>query len=389
MTISETWLLPDGVADILPEQAQVIETLRREALDFLAVRGYQLVYTPLIEYIESLSSLSESNQDLDLVTFKVIDQLSGRLLGVRADMTPQVARIDAHVRPIEGVARYCYAGTVLHTKPQNFNATRAPLQLGAELYGHESIEADVEMIDVMLALIEHTHTLDGAHLDLGHVGLFRSLVKRAGLNKNTESQLSDIYQRKALPELEEFTQDLVMGTDFYALGRYASDLDALQIHLSQDILNDVDFKNEFDAIKTTLTQIQSRWSNLNIGVDVVELRSYHYHTGLMYAIYAPNRAAPLAQGGRYDGIGEHFGRARPATGFSCDLYALGSAQFAEIETIVAPNSKDQDLFTAIADARTKGSRVVQLLGNDDLSSVPYATHQMVSQNGQWVVQSLT
>ena len=389
MTISETWLLPDGVADVLPEQAQVIETLRREALDFLAVRGYQLVYTPLIEYIESLSSLSESNQDLDLVTFKVIDQLSGRLLGVRADMTPQVARIDAHVRPIEGVARYCYAGTVLHTKPQNFNATRAPLQLGAELYGHDSIDADVEMIDVMLALIEHTHTLDGAHLDLGHVGLFRSLVKRAGLNKNTENLLSDIYQRKALPELEEFTQALTMGADFYALGRYASDLDALQTHLSQDILNDVDFKNEFDALKTTLAEIQSRWSNLNIGVDVVELRSYHYHTGLMYAIYAPNRAAPLAQGGRYDGIGEHFGRARPATGFSCDLYALGSAQFAEIETIVAPNSKDQDLFTAIADARTKGSRVVQLLGNDDLNSVPYATHQMVSQNGQWVVQSLT
>ena len=388
MTISETWLLPDGVADILPEQAQVIETLRREALDFLAVRGYQLVYTPLIEYIESLSSLSQSNQDLDLVTFKVIDQLSGRLLGVRADMTPQVARIDAHVRPIEGVARYCYAGTVLHTKPQNFNATRAPLQLGAELYGHDSIDADVEMIDVMLALIEHTHTLDGAHLDLGHVGLFRSLVKRAGLNKNTENLLSDIYQRKALPELEEFTQDLTMGADFYALGRYASDLDALQTHLSQDILNDVDFKNEFDALKTTLAEIQSRWSNLNIGVDVVELRSYHYHTGLMYAIYAPNRAAPLAQGGRYDGIGEHFGRARPATGFSCDLYALGSAQFAEIETIVAPNSKDQDLFTAIADARTKGSRVVQLLGNDDLSSVPYATHQMVSQNGQWVIEKI-
>ena len=388
MTISETWLLPDGVADILPEQAQVIETLRREALDFLAVRGYQLVYTPLIEYIESLSSLSQSNQDLDLVTFKVIDQLSGRLLGVRADMTPQVARIDAHVRPIEGVARYCYAGTVLHTKPQNFNATRAPLQLGAELYGHDSIDADVEMIDVMLALIEHTHTLDGAHLDLGHVGLFRSLVKRAGLNKNTENLLSDIYQRKALPELEEFTQDLTMGADFYALGRYASDLDALQTHLSQDILNDVDFKNEFDALKTTLAEIQSRWSNLNIGVDVVELRSYHYHTGLMYAIYAPNRAAPLAQGGRYDGIGEHFGRARPATGFSCDLYALGSAQFAEIETIVAPNSKDQDLFTAIADARTKGSRVVQLLGNDDLSSVPYVTHQMVSQNGQWVIEKI-
>lgn len=388
MTISETWLLPDGVADVLPEQAQVVETLRREALDFLAVRGYQLVYTPFIEYIESLSSLSESNQDLDLVTFKVIDQLSGRLLGVRADMTPQVARIDAHVRPIEGVARYCYAGTVLHTKPQNFNATRAPLQLGAELYGHDSIEADVEMIDVMLGLIEQAHTLKGAHLDLGHVGLFRSLVKRAGLNKNTENQLSDLYQRKALPELAEFTQDLSMGSDFYALGRYASDLGALKANLSQDILNDADFKAAFEALESTFTQIQSKWSNLNIGIDVIELRSYHYHTGLMYAIYAPNRAAPLAQGGRYDGIGEHFGRSRPATGFSCDLYALGSTQFTEIETIVAPRGNDQNLLKAIADARHQGMRVVQLLGKDDLNSVPYATHQMVSQNGQWVIEKI-
>ncbi|MFN3905758.1 ATP phosphoribosyltransferase regulatory subunit [Acinetobacter junii] len=388
MTISETWLLPDGVADVLPEQAQVVETLRREALDFLAVRGYQLVYTPFIEYIESLSSLSESNQDLDLVTFKVIDQLSGRLLGVRADMTPQVARIDAHVRPIEGVARYCYAGTVLHTKPQNFNATRAPLQLGAELYGHDSIEADVEMIDVMLGLIAQAHTLEGAHLDLGHVGLFRSLVKRAGLNKNTENQLSDLYQRKALPELAEFTQDLSMGSDFYALGRYASDLGALKANLSQDILNDADFKAAFEALESTFTQIQSKWSNLNIGIDVIELRSYHYHTGLMYAIYAPNRAAPLAQGGRYDGIGEHFGRSRPATGFSCDLYALGSTQFTEIETIVAPRGNDQNLLKAIADARHQGMRVVQLLGKDDLNSVPYATHQMVSQNGQWVIEKI-
>ncbi|HAV57510.1 MAG: ATP phosphoribosyltransferase regulatory subunit [Acinetobacter sp. GWC1_38_13] len=388
MTISETWLLPDGVADVLPEQAQVVETLRREALDFLAVRGYQLVYTPFIEYIESLSSLSESNQDLDLVTFKVIDQLSGRLLGVRADMTPQVARIDAHVRPIEGVARYCYAGTVLHTKPQNFNATRAPLQLGAELYGHDSIEADVEMIDVMLGLIEQAHTLEGAHLDLGHVGLFRSLVKRAGLNKNTENQLSDLYQRKALPELAEFTQDLSMGSDFYALGRYASDLGALKANLSQDILNDADFKTAFEALESTFTQIQSKWSNLNIGIDVIELRSYHYHTGLMYAIYAPNRAAPLAQGGRYDGIGEHFGRSRPATGFSCDLYALGSTQFTEIETIVAPCGNDQNLLKAIAGARHQGMRVVQLLGKDDLNSVPYATHQMVSQNGQWVIEKI-
>ncbi|AXY57041.1 ATP phosphoribosyltransferase regulatory subunit [Acinetobacter chinensis] len=388
MPISETWLLPDGVADVLPEQAQVIEKLRRTALDFLASRGYQLVYTPFIEYIESLSSLSESNQDLDLATFKVIDQLSGRLLGVRADMTPQVARIDAHVHPVNGVARYCYAGTVLHTKPQGFNTTRAPLQLGAELFGSDSIDADVELIDVMLNLIETAGLVDGVHLDLGHVGLFRSLVKHAGLNKVTESHLSDLYQRKALPELAEFTKELKSGSDFYALGRYASDLDALQTNLSAEILADVSFKDALSTLTETLREIQLRWPALDIGVDVVELRSYHYHTGLMYAVYAPNRAAPLAQGGRYDGIGEHFGRARPATGFSCDLYSLCAGQYSQAEKVVAPKGTEQQLQNAIATARKQGLSVIQLLGNDELNSVPNATHKMVSVAGEWVIQKI-
>lgn len=388
MPISETWLLPDGVADVLPEQAQVIEALRRKALDFLASRGYQLVYTPFIEYIESLSSLSESNQDLDLATFKVIDQLSGRLLGVRADMTPQVARIDAHVHPVEGVARYCYAGTVLHTKPQGFNTTRAPLQLGAELFGSDSIDADVEMVDVMLSLIQTAGLSEGIHLDLGHVGLFRSLVKHAGLSKAVERQLSDLYQRKALPELAEFTQELKFGSDFYNLGRYSSDLDALQANLSAEIFDDAEFKQAFEAVKQTQSEIQARWPDLLIGIDVVELRSYHYHTGLMYAIYAPNRAAPLAQGGRYDGIGEHFGRARPATGFSCDLYALCAGQFTQIQKVVAPKGTDKALLDAIAQVRAQGLSVIQLLGNDDLNSVPNATHQLVNAAGQWKVEAV-
>ncbi|RKG31087.1 ATP phosphoribosyltransferase regulatory subunit [Acinetobacter tianfuensis] len=388
MPISETWLLPDGVADVLPEQAQVIETLRRDALDFLASRGYQLVYTPFIEYIESLSSLSESNQDLDLATFKVIDQLSGRLLGVRADMTPQVARIDAHVHPVEGVARYCYAGTVLHTKPQGFNTTRAPLQLGAELFGSDSLDADVEMLDVMLSLIKTSGHPDSIHLDLGHVGLFRSLVKHAGLSKSVERQLSDLYQRKALPELAEFTQELNFGADFYALGRYASDLDALQANLSAEIFADAAFKQAFDSVKATQSEIQARWPNLHIGIDIVELRSYHYHTGLMYAVYAPNRAAPLAQGGRYDGVGQHFGRARPATGFSCDLYALCAGKFKKIEQIAAPKGTDKALLDAIAALRAQGSNVIQLLGSDDLTSVPHATHQLVNAAGEWKVEKL-
>ena len=388
MPISETWLLPDGVADVLPEQAQVIETLRRQALDFLATRGYQLVYTPFIEYIESLSSLSESNQDLDLATFKVIDQLSGRLLGVRADMTPQVARIDAHVHPVEGVARYCYAGTVLHTKPRGFNTSRAPLQLGAELFGSDSIDADVEMVDLMISLIQETGLADGIHLDLGHVGLFRSLVAQAGLNKVAEQQLSDLYQRKALPELEEFTADLKFGQDFYALGRYASDLDALQAHLSAEVLANPAFTQAFNVLQTTKDEVQTRWPNLSIGIDVVELRSYHYHTGLMYAVYAPNRAAALAQGGRYDGIGEHFGRARPATGFSCDLYALSAGQFDAVQVVVAPKGTDAELLNAIQNIRAQGLSVIQLLGNDDLNSIPYATHQLVNTNGEWTVKTI-
>ena len=388
MPISETWLLPDGVADVLPEQAQVIETLRRKALDFLAPRGYQLVYTPFIEYIESLSSLSESNQDLDLATFKVIDQLSGRLLGVRADMTPQVARIDAHVHQVQGVARYCYAGTVLHTKPQGFNTTRAPLQLGAELFGSDSLDADVEMIDVMLNLIKTAGLVDGVHLDLGHVGLFRSLVKHAGLTKATENHLSDLYQRKALPELAEFTQNLNFGADFYVLGRYASDLDALQANLSAELFEGAAFKNAFDVLVATKAEIQARWPELHIGIDVVELRSYHYHTGLMYAVYAPNRAEPLAKGGRYDGIGEHFGRARPATGFSCDLYVLSSGQHQHIEQVIAPKGTDKAMLEAIASVRQQGLSVIQLLGNDDLSSVPNATHQLVFVAGEWKVEQI-
>ena len=388
MPISETWLLPDGVADVLPEQAQVIESLRRKSLDFLASRGYQLVYTPFIEYIESLSSLSESNQDLDLATFKVIDQLSGRLLGVRADMTPQVARIDAHVHPVDGIARYCYAGTVLHTKPQGFNTTRAPLQLGAELFGSDSIDADVEMVDLMLSLLKEAGLAEGVHLDLGHVGLFRSLVKQAELSKATERQVSDLYQRKALPELAEFTQDLNFGSDFYALGRYASDLTALQAHLSADVLENTEFKQAFEAVKATQAEIQARWPNLHIGIDVVELRSYHYHTGLMYAVYAPNRAAPLAQGGRYDGIGQHFGRARPATGFSCDLFVLSAGRFESSSVVVAPKGSQPDLIAAIQNTRAQGFSVIQLLGNDDLNSVPYATHQLVLANGEWTVEKI-
>ena len=197
-----------------------------------------------------------------------------------------------------------------------------------------------------------------------------------------------MYQRKALPELAEFTQDLSFGSDFYTLGRFASDLEALQSNLSAVVLADEAFKLAFDAVKTTQTEIQARWPNLHIGIDIVELRSYHYHTGLMYAVYAPNRAAPLAQGGRYDGIGEHFGRARPATGFSCDLYALSSGRFEAVTVVVAPKGTQHDLLQAIEQTRELGFSVIQLLGNDTINSVPNATHQLVNASGEWTVKQI-
>lgn len=388
MPISETWLLPDGVADVLPEQAQVIENLRGQALDFLAQRGYQLVYTPFIEYLESLSSLSALNQDLDLVTFKIIDQISGRLLGVRADMTPQVARIDAHVHAVSGVARYCYAGTILHTKPQGLTASRAPLQLGAELFGHQSLDADLEMIDTMLGTLAVAGYQQNLHLDLGHVGLFRSLVALSAISNDEELHLSELYQRKALPELKAYTENLAYGSDFYELGRLSGDLSALKQALSNDLLSDADFQLALQSIEIAVEQIQSRWPQVKVGVDVVELRSYHYHTGLMFAVYAPNQAMPLAQGGRYDGIGEHFGRARPATGFSCDLYRLTAGKFKQIEIIVAPAGREPKLLEKIGLLRQQGHQVVQLLGEDEIDSVSQATHQLTTDATGWQIHRI-
>lgn len=387
MPVSETWLLPDGVADVLPEQAQVIEQLRRRLLDSLASRGYELVYTPFIEYVESLSLLNRNTSDLDLVTFKLIDQISGRLLGVRADITPQVARIDAHVRPVEGIARYCYAATVLHTRPQGLSASRAPLQLGAELFGCEGLQADLEMADLMLTLLQQAGFEHNLHLDLGHVGIFRNLARIAGLSDAQEAELTDLYQRKAIPELAEYTQTLNLGQDFYALGRYGTDLNTLKQQLSAQVLADQTLQQALNALEQAQAHVQQYWPTINVGVDAAELRGYHYHTGLMFAVYGPNRAVPLAQGGRYDGIGIAFGRERAATGFSCDLYVLAQAsQASAAPVMLAPLGKDTELQAAIAQARQDGFVVIQALDEQDQHS--RASQRLVHDGATWQRQSV-
>lgn len=387
MPVLETWVLPDGVADVLPEQAQVIEQLRRRLLDSLASRGYELVYTPFIEYVESLSLLNHNTSDLDLVTFKLIDQISGRLLGVRADITPQVARIDAHVRPVEGIARYCYAATVLHTRPQGLSASRTPLQLGAELFGCKGLEADLEMADLMLNMLKQAGFEQHLHLDLGHVGIFRNLARIAGLTDIQEAELTDLYQRKAIPELAEYTKSLNLGQDFYALGRYGNDLNTLKQQLSAQALNDQTLQQAINVLEQAQSHVQQYWPAINVGVDAAELRGYHYHTGLMFAVYGPNRAVPLAQGGRYDGIGIAFGRERAATGFSCDLYVLAQAnQASPAPVMLAPLGKDADLQSAIAQARQDGFVVIQTLDEQDQHT--RASQRLVHDGKAWQRQSV-
>jgi ATP phosphoribosyltransferase regulatory subunit len=389
MPVAETWLLPDGVADILPAQAQTIESLRARLLHTLATRGYSLVYTPFIEYVESLLSSNDvNNHDLDIVTFKLIDQLTGRLMGVRADITPQVARIDAHVNPIEGIARYCYAATVLHTRPQGLSASRTPLQIGAELFGFEGLAADLEMIDVMLTVLADAGLTDNLHLDLGHVALFRALAETAGLTREQEQILFDIYQRKSIPELKEFSLHIPLGSDFLTLGRLSHDLTALRAQLSAQVLQNNTVVNALDQLAATLAHVQTHWPQVDVSVDATELRGYHYHTGLVFAVYAPSLATPLAKGGRYNGVGQAFGRARPATGFSCDLYALtGYLPVVERVVIAAPAGRDAALQTAIADARRTGHTVIQTL-DDVAQHDAQATHLLALVAGAWQVKPL-
>jgi ATP phosphoribosyltransferase regulatory subunit len=399
MPVAETWLLPDGVADILPIQARTIESLRQRLLNTLASRGYALVYTPFIEYVESLLTSNDINasvnsHDLDLVTFKLIDQLTGRLMGVRADITPQVARIDAHVNPTDGVARYSYAATVLHTRPQGLSASRTPLQIGAELFGHAGIEADLEMIDLMLTVLSEAGLTENLHLDLGHVAIFRALAIATGLNHEQEQILFDIYQRKSIPELKEYCLNLPQGYEFLILGRLGHDVAALTKQLSTQAKSHTDVLNALNQLSTALAHVQTHWPQINVGVDATELRGYHYHTGLVFAVYAPNFATPLAKGGRYDGVGQAFGRARPATGFSCDLYTLtGYLPEDAQKIIVAPAGHEADLKAAIMAARSAGHVVVQALGDDQnvsekfnaLHVNQYATHIFIRNQSDWAI----
>lgn len=393
MNKTDRWLLPEGIEEVLPEQAKRLEQLRRQLLDTYESWGYDLVMPPFIEYLESL--LTGTGNDLDLQTFKLTDQLTGRLMGVRADMTPQVARIDAHQLKRETPTRLCYMGTVLHTRTDGFAGSRSPLQVGAELYGHAGIESDVEIMSLML----ETLTLAGVtkpFIDLGHVGIYRELVKQAGLNEEREATLFDSLQRKANTEITEYLKE-------WNLGKGVADAIAALTRLNGDesVLNEAKtaLKNTGAGVSAALeelsniaAQLKQAHPGLEIHYDLAELRGYHYHTGIVFAAYVAGRGQAVALGGRYDDIGEVFGRARPATGFSTDLKTLLSLSVNENSqqaAIFAPADNDAELIQMITSLRKQGERVVCALpGQKGNAKEMFCNRQLEKTASGWQVKDL-
>lgn len=395
MQQKDSWLLPEGIEEILPQEAAYLENLRRSILQLFTCWGYELVIPPMIDFIDSL--LTGSGHDLDLQTFKLTDQISGRTLGFRADMTPQVARMDAHHLKHEWPTRLCYVGTVLHTRGDPLEKTRSPMQIGAELYGHAGIESDVEVIRLMLEMLALTGLLN-VHLDLGHVGIFRALSRQAGLDHNQESLLFDILQRKARPELEELMFDFAINEDVKAMFLKLPELNG-----GQDVLNkarivlakaDAQVKQALANLEAAADLLTSRFPTLPISFDLAELRGYHYHTGVVFAAFVPTIGREIARGGRYDNIGAVFGRARPATGFSSDLKLLASlakqtAQDQPSQRIFAPYQDITELNEKIRDLRAQGHIVIQQLpGQLGAAKELGCTAVLVLDNQNWVIQAL-
>lgn len=377
------WLLPDYISDALPHEAANIERLRRATLDLFRSHGYELVQPPLLEFLDSL--LTGSGSDLKLRTFKLVDQLSGRTLGVRADMTPQVARIDAHLLNRRGVTRLCYCDSVLHTLPTSQAASREPIQLGAEVYGYAGIEADLEALRLLALALKAAGT-PASRIDVGHVGVFRALANAAGLNSADEEGLLQLLQTKDVPGLRDFC------------GRIAAPYGAALMLLPElfggdELLDSAATRlpdlPEIRAALATLKQLRAALPGLPLSFDLADLRGYHYHNGVVFAAYYPGYPSAIARGGRYDGVGANFGRARPATGFSMDLREIARLAGSNETTgaILSPWALDNvALADKVAALRAQGEVVVELLPGQEENDGLLCDRRLVEQSGEWIIQ---
>lgn len=393
--MTQSWLLPQGIEQALPQDAARLESTRRRLLDLYASWGYHMVIPPFVDYLDSL--LTGTGRDLSLQTFQLVDQLSGRTLGIRADMTPQVARMDAHHIQQDHPNRLCYIGTVLHTRPDEFGGSRSPMQVGAELFGHEGTESDVEILCLML----ETFRLAGVEnvmLDIGHVGIYRGLVQQAGLTEDQEVSLFEMLQRKAIPEIQAFVAALDVSTELKtmlaALAEMNGDESCLKQAREQLASANGVVMTALDKLEAISQRVQKRMGPLNLHFDLAELRGYHYHTGVVFAAYVPGQGQEIARGGRYDAIGEIFGRARPATGFSTDLKSLVSLSADQTKqpvsnAVFAPAEDDNALLQVITELREKGETIVEKLpGQKGDAASMGCDRELIQENGQWVIKGV-
>ena len=392
MTNVDRWMLPDGVDEVLPEQAQDVEYLRRQLLDLYHNWGYDLVIPPMVEFTESL--LSGSGSDLDLMTFRITDQLSGRMMGIRADITPQTARMDAHSLRREGPSRLCYAGTVLHTRPRGPLESRTPISVGVELFGEATLAADIEVIELFLQTLK-TCGVSAVHLDLGHVDIYRGLLAEASLDKALEAEFFELLQRKASAELARWVDRNIKDkklaswlTRLPSLTGGVEVLAAAKSALAGAPASVLEAVEQLGKIVNALTD-----ADVSIYLDLGEMPGYHYHTGVVFAAYVQGYGKALGNGGRYDHVGEAFGRARPATGFAFDLKSLvsqGRRHRDQVGGIFAVASDDPEMHKQVALLRSQGNRVVQGFAGQavDLKELN-CDRQLVEQNGQYLIKKLS
>ena len=358
------WLLPEYIEDVLPAEAAHIETLRRTILDLFKVHGYQYVIPPMLEYMESL--ITGVGHDLDIATFKVVDQLTGRLMGVRADMTPQAARIDAHLLNQQGVTRLCYAGSVLRTKPDGLAQTREPLQVGAELYGHAGVESDIEIQSLLINALQ-AMGIKEVHMDFSHVAVFGSLIKSSQIAPQLEQALYAALQSKDQTAVAALAQGLDKVTREALINLTTLNGDQTILAKAEKVLPSTPEIQKALADLATVGDALTKM-NVNVSFDLSELRGYHYHSGIVFSAYAQGYKGPLALGGRYDEVGLTFGRARPATGFSLDLRGVVTALPAVEATpaIFAPADAEPTLAVKIASLRAEGHVVVQAFPEEEV-----------------------
>jgi ATP phosphoribosyltransferase regulatory subunit len=393
MSAPERWLLPEGIEEVLPAEARQLESIRRRVLDLFVSWGYEPVMPPLIEYLEAL--LTGVGKELDLQTFKLTDQLSGHTMGLRADITPQAARIDAHYLKRKGPARLCYIGPALRTRPDDFGGSREPLQLGAELFGHSGPASDAEALRLMLEMISVVG-IDRVHVDLGHVGLFRALTTAAGLDQSQEWALFEVMQRKAESEIRAMLDDwqvkeslktmLLALTSLNGVSEILVDAKKIFASAPKPVLDALDDLDE------VIRLIKRDLPDQELCVDLAELSGYGYHTGTVFSVFVPGHGKAIANGGRYDGIGEAFGRNRSATGFGADLRQLNRLAANNddvLKGILAPDEDDVALRETIAQLRVAGDRVVQLLpGQDIFEEELGCDRKLIKAGTKWKIEKL-